>query len=89
MTRYRRRPDISENRMGDDLFLVDPVSGEIHHLDMTATALWTLLAEPADMDGIIAIFGAAFPDQSAARLRADLEPALSAMIDGGLVERTG
>ena len=86
MSLYRRRSGISENRMGDDLFLVDPASGEIHHLDATAIALWTLLADPRDEAEIVATFAAAFPGQPVETLRADLRRALDAMLDGGLVE---
>ncbi|MEC9346023.1 MAG: HPr-rel-A system PqqD family peptide chaperone [Pseudomonadota bacterium] len=86
MSAYRRRPGISENRMGNDLFLVDPASGEIHHLDATAIALWTLLAEPRDEAEIVATFAAAFPDQPVETLQSDLRLALHAMRDGGLIE---
>jgi len=73
---FRRRPDIGETEVDADLFLVDPRSEEIYHLDAHAAGLWRLLAEPRDRAEIEQVFAAAFPEADADRVRRDLDQAL-------------
>jgi hypothetical protein len=54
--RYKRRTGVSETAIDDELFLADSSSGELFHLDRTATGLWTLLAEPSAFETILGTF---------------------------------
>lgn len=85
MTTYRRRDEVSESRIDDDLFLVDPATAEIFHLDRMAAALWTLLAEPTERATIDATFAAAFPEIAQDVLAGDIDAALADLLDGSLV----
>jgi PqqD family protein of HPr-rel-A system len=83
--RYARRKGVSETAIGEELFLVDPASGELFHLDRGARGLWTLLAEPSRLESILATFRDAFPDEAGDRLERDLRQALAQLMARGLV----
>jgi sensor domain CHASE-containing protein len=84
--RYRRCAGVSETRVDDDLFLVEPASDEVFYLDTNGAALWRLLAEPKSMSEIERVFASAFPDVPAERLRHDLHSILAEMTRRRLVE---
>ncbi len=86
MTLFRRAAGVSENPMGDDLFLVAPRNGEIVHLDQLASAVWRMLDEPCSAAGMEAVFREAFPDVAAGRLSVDLRAALQTLIAAELVQ---
>jgi hypothetical protein len=83
--RYKRRTGVSETAIDDELFLADSSSGELFHLDRTATGLWTLLAEPSAFETILGTFRAAFPDIPADRVERDLRQALAMLMARGLI----
>lgn len=83
--RYARRNGVSETEVGDELFLVDPVSGELFHLDRGARGLWRMLAEPSPLESILATFRDAFPDAPLERIEFDLRRALAELMGRGLV----
>ena len=83
--RYSRRNGVTQTPVGDDLFLVDLATGEIFHLDRSAGGLWTLLEQPSDFAGILATFGAAFPEAPRDQLELDLRSALATLMSMGLV----
>jgi hypothetical protein len=82
--RYARRSGISETVVGEDLFLADPASGELYHLDASARGLWTVLAEPVSFETIRATFREAFPDADPERMERDLRQALATLMARGL-----
>ncbi|HYM31368.1 MAG TPA: PqqD family protein [Candidatus Cybelea sp.] len=85
MTTYRRRADVSETPVEDDLYLVVPETQDIHHLDPIAAGVWRLLAEPASAAAISDVLAAAFPDQPPASIAADVEEALRRLSEAGLI----
>ena len=85
LMRYSRRNGVTQTPVGDDLFLVDLATGEIFHLDRSAGGLWTLLEQPSDFAGILATFGAAFPEAPRDQLELDLRSALATLMSMGLV----
>ena len=87
MGRYRRNPRITETAVDDELFLVDPDSQEILHLDPIAGGLWRLLRAPATLAEIEAVFREAFPDAPGAPLARDLAAALDTLLAAGFIER--
>lgn len=82
---YRRNPAVSETRVDDDLFLVEPESQEVFYLDPVASGLWRALAEPRTEEDIVALFAAAFPDTARADIARDIAMALAEMERRGLV----
>ena len=91
MIRYRRRAEMSETAVDDELFLAHPETQEIVHLDPLAAALWRLLAEPHTTAEIEAAFAAAFPTVPPDRLGADLQEALATLLaaEAGAAEGGG
>ena len=83
--RYRRNDAASETEIDGEIFLVEPDSEEIYHLDRTGSALWRLLAESREFEEILAVFGDAFPEVAEDQLERDLRRALQALTERGLV----
>lgn len=82
---YRRRDGVALREVGDDIFLIDEVTGRIHHLNVTGAALWRLLAEPAKLSEIVRTFQQAFPDRTARILKKKLKPILEDLDDMDLL----
>ncbi len=78
--RYRRNPAVDQTAVDDELFLVEPDSQEVFHLDALSGALWRLLAEPRSEAEIRRVYQAAFPDADAATIARDLRAALDELI---------
>ena len=83
--RYSRRAGVSETAIEDELFLADVSSGELFHLDRTATGLWKLLAEPSAFETVLATFREAFPDIPPDRVERDLRQAIATLMARGLI----
>ncbi len=81
---WRRRTDISETPVEDDIFLVVPETEAIFHLNAVGTALWRLLAEPRSRDDLVSLLSAAFPDASSSAIAADVDAFLERLRTGGL-----
>lgn len=60
---YVRNPAVTETTLDDDVFLVEPGSGEVFYLNAVTSGLWTLFAEPTSVADAAAAYCAAFPDQ--------------------------
>lgn len=78
--KYMRNPAVGETRIEEDVFLVDPADQEVFYLDTVTTGLWGLLEQPVSLEEICAVFAEAFPDQDPARLKSDIEAALTDFI---------
>jgi hypothetical protein len=83
--RYRRNDGLDATVIDSDLFLVEPASEEVFYLDSLGHGLWRLLAEPQELEDILVVFRAAFPDTPVQRLRTDLLAALDNLMARGLV----
>jgi hypothetical protein len=84
--RWRRRSDVTERRLGASLFLARSGAGAVQRLNATGAALWRLLAEPLAIAEAVEAFGTAFPRQPRARLRAEIEDLVAALVASDLVE---
>lgn len=76
---YVQRPGIIQDRIDDDLFLVDTTENRIHALNAMAAAIWQLLAEPTSSDDLCAVFREEFPQVSPNRLKRDIDETLTWM----------
>jgi hypothetical protein len=77
MTRFRRNPEVSETALDQDIFLVEPDSGEVYYLDAVTSGLWRLLAEPQSLADCQAAYREAFPDQPGEHVERDVAAALA------------
>lgn len=85
MTRLRRHPDARATVLEGEAFLVRRDRDAILRLNPTAAALWHGLAEPALRDDLVRLFAAAFPEVAEDRLADDLDRALAALQEEGMV----
>ncbi|MFQ5783797.1 MAG: PqqD family protein [Alphaproteobacteria bacterium] len=83
--RIRRRPDIVERRVEDELFLVNPEGEAIFHLNVLGAALWRLLAEPTLPEEVAALVHQAFPEVPAPSIERDVGAVLADFAARGLV----
>ena len=83
---YRRRPDVTERRLGNSVFLARPGNGGVDRLNETGAALWRLLEEPLGRDDAVRVFRTAFPRQPSARLARQVEDLLTRLVEGEFVE---
>jgi len=78
MTRlYARNPNVTEKRMDDAVFLAHPDTGALYRLNVTGTALWTLLENPVGADDAIEVLAQAFPAQSHEQIAKDVAQVLA------------
>lgn len=83
--RFRRNPKVTETAIDGDVFLVDPDSQGIYHLNAVGTALWRLLAEPIGVAQAAAMLHQAFPKVSGAEIERDVAALLADLAARGLV----
>jgi hypothetical protein len=50
MIRLARNPAVTETRLDDEIFLVEPHSDEVYYLDAVSSGLWRLLDGPATLE---------------------------------------
>lgn len=74
---FIRNPAVTETSLDDDVFLVEPESGDVFYLNAVTGGLWTLFAEPATQADALATFRAAFPDQPEDQVTRDVEAAIA------------
>ena len=58
-TKYIRNPAVTETTLDDDVFLVEPGSGEVFYLNLITSGLWSLFAEAATTEEALAIYRSA------------------------------
>ena len=73
----------------DEIFLIDPRYGRIHHLNATGAALWRLLGDPLRLGEIVQTFSDAFPDSPRRVHKKRLKRILEDLDDSELLERPG
>lgn len=83
--RFRRNAAVSETEIDDGIFLVEPQTQDIFFLDAIGSGLWRLLEQPQSLHEMQSVVRAAFPDQPAAALDADVAAALDELIERRLV----
>jgi hypothetical protein len=85
MIRLARNPAVTETRLDDEIFLVEPHSDEVYYLDAVSSGLWRLLDGPATLEELQATYRAAFPDSDAATIDRDVAAAVADMMARDLV----
>ncbi len=85
MTRYRQKEGISATEVDDDIFLVEPRTEEVFHLNPMAAGIWRALAEPASREEIVFLLRAAFPEGDDATFARDAAATLDRLLAEGFV----
>jgi hypothetical protein len=83
--RYQRHPAVVLNAVDDELFLVDPRSEAIYHLNPVAAGLWRLLGERTTADDAIEVLRAAFPAVDRRQIERDVTALLADLSANRLV----
>jgi len=78
-TKYIRNPGVTETTLDDDVFLVEPGSGEVFYLNPVTSGLWTLFAQSATIDEALAIYREAFPENAKDEIERDVSAAITEM----------
>ncbi|MEP4885619.1 MAG: PqqD family protein, partial [Alphaproteobacteria bacterium] len=69
----------TETTLDDDVFLVEPGTGEVFYLNAVTSGLWTLFATPTGVADAAAAYREAFPDEPADKVSADVRDAVADM----------
>jgi len=85
MPRYSRKSGVHLRQMDDQMFLADPDTNVLYHLNATGGAIWRLLEEPVSIAEAAEILCEAFPDIDAAAIRADLDALFAELAANGLI----
>tara|TARA_R110002124_G_scaffold286736_1_gene468507 strand:+ start:1828 stop:2103 length:276 start_codon:yes stop_codon:yes gene_type:complete len=62
-----------------DVFILDERDKRIHHLNITASAIWRFLETPARANDVIAIFRHLYPDADQRQLKKSIRQSLAWM----------
>ena len=81
----RRNPKVTEKAVDDEIFLVNPDSQGIYHLNGVGAALWRLLAEPTDIDHAVGLLHEGFPDVSKDVIERDVAALMDDLSARGLI----
>ena len=82
---YRRNPEILDNLVDDELFLVNSSGQAIYHLNAIGTALWQLLVNPIRLDAAVDVLCRAFPRVPQAQIERDVSAVLADLVERGLI----
>jgi hypothetical protein len=82
---YVRNPAVSETTLDDDVFLVEPGTGEVFYLNAVTSGLWTLFERPTSIPDATTAYREAFPDEPADKLVADIRGAADDMLMRDLI----
>lgn len=78
-TKFIRNPAVTETTLDDDVFLVEPGSGEVFYLNPVTGGLWTLFAEAATAAEAFTTYQAAFPERPQDEVERDVSVAIGEM----------
>lgn len=82
---YVRNPAVTETTLDDDVFLVEPGSGEVFYLNAVTSGLWTLFEQPTSIPDATTAYREAFPDEPAEKIATDIRTAAEDMLARDLI----
>lgn len=85
---YSRATGAIDAEVDGQVILLSPLDGRYHSLDSVGGRIWSLLAEPASVDALVATLAAEYGIDDA-RCREDVAPFLARMTEYGLLTRAG
>ena len=84
--RYVQAPGVVVRQVDEDVFLSDPDTGTVHHIDAIAMAIWRLLAEPQSVPEIATLLQEAFPETNRTTISRDLDDLIHDLLKNELIE---
>ena len=84
---YQQSPRVSVQAVDSEQFLADLEGISIHHLNPTASNIWSLLAEPTTEADLEEILVAAYPDVEKARIEQDVRKLVKSLSRKQLIRR--
>ncbi len=84
---FQRNEGVSIQEMEGDLFLANEESGSIYRLNTIGAAFWRILENPCDLETILDLFCAGFPNQSRSDLCRDITDLIDQLEDHSLILR--
>jgi|APSaa5957512535_1039671.scaffolds.fasta_scaffold07530_4 hypothetical protein len=85
---YQRKPGVYTQQMDDQVFLADPDTNVLFHLDPVGSAVWRLLEQPISIENIVDLLREAFPDEDADKVTSDVSVLFKQLSDSGLIIAT-
>ena len=83
--RYTRSQGISQRQVDDDIFLVNPDTDALYHLNSLGAALWRLLEEETSGAQAADIICQAFPDADPTSVKSDIVKLIAELADHHLI----
>lgn len=88
MTTYQRVSGAVEMTVDDTLVVVDPSSEQMVTLNGVASLIWSTLAEPQGLDGLVSACHSEFPEVDEERIRTDVTVFLAQAAEVGVIAET-
>jgi len=76
---YVRNPKITQRRIDDSVFLIDPDTDRVFYLDVLSSGIWHLMEKPISMNDAVHIVQQAFPDTSSGKISRDVSKLMNKM----------
>ncbi len=86
-TRIQQLNKVKVRNIDGEIFLIDDVAGNIHHINLLGFAIWRLARKPALATEIVALLHGAFPDRPKRELRSDFLKVQKQMLDASLIHK--
>lgn len=77
--RLYHNPKLNIRELDNELFIIDEQGKRIHHLNITASAIWRFLDTPASANEVIVIFRHLYPDADQTMLKKSIRKSLAWM----------
>jgi hypothetical protein len=87
-TRLHHCTGLITRELDNELFIIDEPNKRIHHLNITASAIWRFLEIPASSNQVIAIFRQLYPDADQTMLKGSIRHSLAWMQRKEILHKT-
>lgn len=88
MSLLQRVPEVVFQELDGEVLVLRPGQQDVLHLNRTASDVWELLAVDSTADELAQTLATAY-QQDPVKVRADLEPLLTVLLEHGVVRETG
>jgi len=82
---YQQKPGVHVRQMDDQVFLADPDTDVLFHLNPVGSAVWRLLEQPTSIDEVTGLLTEAFPDAPAGQISTDVSALYDELLRNGLI----
>lgn len=78
-TLLHRNPSVIVRELDGEIFILDERDKRIHHLNITASAIWRFLETPASVNQVLAVFRQIYPNEDQTMLKKLLRKSIAKM----------